>query len=158
MVKTDLDEAFNKLQPFLQVGYSFHKSCVLAMVAYSTLYPYYSSTYPETYDPDFYNRCERERHLVSLVARQNIIKTIKGDKEKGIDGDVPTSFKWLERQEPEDFSSRLQITDGEGGSVNGGVVGLLTQIVNGLTKQEPISPDAGVSAEPEANNPESETA
>lgn len=160
--KANLDEAFTKLQPFLQVGYSFHKACLMALLPYSTLYPYYADSYPETFDEDFHNRCERERNLVNIVARQNIIKVIKGEKDKAgnviVPPSVPDSFKWLERQEPEDFSPGQKITDGQGGPVAGGVVTLLTKIVNGLEKEErAVSPDTSVQSEPETDNPESET-
>ena len=79
--KANLDEVFTKIQPFLQVGYSFHKACVMALVPYSTVYPYFCDAYP-TYDQAFHDKCERERNLVNIVARQNIIQAIKGVKDE----------------------------------------------------------------------------
>lgn len=122
--KVDLQEVFTKIQPFLQVGYSFHKSCIMALVPYSTVIPYYNT------DEDFRNKVERERNLVNIVARQNIIKKIQGKKTKQIidgkevevvvEGDVDTSFAWLSRQEKDEFSTRQEVTGKDGEPVGGG--------------------------------------
>lgn len=103
---TDLEEAFAKLQPFLQVGYSFHKACIMALIPYTTLRFYYNE------DEEFRNKIERERNLVNVVARRNIIKTIN-------EGKVGISLEWLDRMEKDEFSKRTELT-GPGGEALGG--------------------------------------
>lgn len=98
---TDLTEAFTNLQPYLQVGYSFHKACIMALVPYTTLKFYYNE------DEDFRNKIERERNLVNVVARTNIINSIKKGK-------VGNSFEWLDRMEKDEFSKRTELTGKDG--------------------------------------------
>lgn len=89
--KIDLSDAFTKLQPFLQLGYSLHRACIFAEYPYSSLIIYYND------DEVFRNKVERERKLLGVQARRNIAEAIKKKDPK-------MSLEWLERQEPEEFS------------------------------------------------------
>jgi len=111
----NLDEAFTKIQPYLQLGYTFHKACLYAQVPYSTLIVYYTD------DKDFQNKVERERGIVSLTARRNLVNAIRGQDEiKDKDGrllqpkvppDIQVSKEWLETQEKDDWSKRTEVRD-----------------------------------------------
>jgi len=94
--KADLDKCFADLQPYLQMGYSFFKSCLYANVAYSTYIIYYNS------DEEFRNKLERERAKPNLQARKNIIAAL-------MEGDTKISLEWLQAMEKEEFS-RLEMT------------------------------------------------
>lgn len=90
---------FQKLQPFLKAGYSIPKACILAKVSKSTVYNYCKQ------DEDFWNEIERERNLVSIKARYNIIEAINK-------GDVGLSLEWLDRVEKDEFSKKIEISTG----------------------------------------------
>ena len=93
--QADSEECFTKIQPFLQLGYSFHKACLYAQIPYTTYKKYYDE------NEDFHNKIDRERSLISVTARKNIIKTIES-------GDYKASLRWLESFEKEDFSTELK--------------------------------------------------
>jgi hypothetical protein len=95
--KIDLMKEFEKIKPYLQVGYSFHKACVLGRVNYTTLYNYYKE------DEEFRNMVERERSLVNVLARQVIIEKIRDEKDSKL------ALEWLDRMEKDDFSKRLEL-------------------------------------------------
>lgn len=111
----NLDEYFSKIQPFLQLGYSFHKSCLFAEIPYTSLILYYNE------DENFRNKCERERSIVSLTARRNLVNAIKGKEEiRNKDGvilqeaqspSIDVSKEWLETQEKDDWSKRTETLD-----------------------------------------------
>lgn len=96
--KIDLDIAFHKIQPYLQLGYPFHKACLMGEVADSTLYPYYMN------DEEFRKRCDREKGLPGIMARRNLVNAINN-------GDTKISVEWLERVEGEDFAKVQKIED-----------------------------------------------
>jgi hypothetical protein len=97
--KVDLDDAFLKIQPYLQLGYSFHKSCLHAEYPYSTIIPYYND------DEGFRNKVERERTLLNVVARRNISNAINKDKN------LDASRDWLERMESDEFTKVHKVED-----------------------------------------------
>ena len=99
--EVNLDEALQKLQPFLSVGYSLWKACQLANLNYTTYLYYYQN------NADFCSKVEGERSKVNITARKNIINAI----EKG---GVNTSFEWLDRLEKDDFSKRTEIASPDG--------------------------------------------
>lgn len=86
-----LETIFTKIQPYLQLSYSFHKACLLAQIPYSTYKKYFDG------NEDFRNKIEKERSQVSLTARRNIVNKING-------GDTKLSLRWLESFEKEDFN------------------------------------------------------
>lgn len=94
----DLDDTFTKLRPFLQLGYSFHKSCLYAEIPYTTALPYYQEV------EEFRTKIERERILVNVQARRNIFNAIAT-------GDLKVSLEWLEAMEKEEFSKLQEIKD-----------------------------------------------
>lgn len=93
-----LDEVFTKIQPYLQLGYSFHKACLYAQIPYTTYKPYYDE------DEVFRNKIERERTLTNMVARKNLVNAIK-------EGDLKSSLEWLQAHEKEDWSKRQEVQD-----------------------------------------------
>jgi hypothetical protein len=95
--KIDLQAEFEKIKPFLKVGYSLHKACILGRVNYTTLYNYYKE------DEEFRNMVERERNLVNVLARQVIIEKIRDEKDSRL------ALEWLDRMEKDDFSKKLEL-------------------------------------------------
>lgn len=96
--KVDLDIAFTKIQSYLELGYSFHKSCVLAEYPYSSIIIYYN-------DPDddtFRKRCERERSLIGVTARRNLADAVEAK-------DLDASREWLSTQEKDDWNKRQEV-------------------------------------------------
>jgi hypothetical protein len=104
----NLEDSLEKLKPFLQVGYSFWKSCQFAQIAYTTLKFYYDN------DDSFRNKIEYERAKVNILARQNLIKAIQGK-------DTKMSLEWLDRMEKDDFSKRTEITGKDGKELAKGI-------------------------------------
>ncbi len=88
-----LDELFQKIQPWLQLGYSFHKACRYGKVVHETYREYAEA------DLNFLDKVERERTLINTVARKNVFKSIQA-------GNVADSWAWLETQEKDDFSKK----------------------------------------------------
>lgn len=88
-----LDDLFQKIQPWLQLGYSFHKACRYAQEVYETYREYAEA------DLNFLDKVERERTLINTVARKNVFKSIQT-------GNVADSWSWLETQEKDDFSKK----------------------------------------------------
>lgn len=97
-IKGGLDEVFAKLQPFLKVGYSFHKACLFALVPYRTYIDYYND------DEEFRNKIQVEQNKVNIKARENLAAAVN-------DGDPKVSAFWLERQEKEDWAQRKEFKD-----------------------------------------------
>ncbi len=90
-----LEEVFTKIQPYLQLGYSFHKSCLFAQIPYTTYKKYYDENL------NFRNKIERERSQVNLTARRNIVDKINA-------GDTKLSLRWLESFEKDDFGVAIK--------------------------------------------------
>lgn len=96
--KTDLNLSFMALKPYLQLGYSFFKACLLSDQAYTTILPYYQN------DETFRNKIDREKTLPNIVARRNIINALNN-------GDTKISIEWLERMESEEFAKIQKVED-----------------------------------------------
>lgn len=93
--QANLDECFTKIQPYLQLGYSFHKACLYAEIPYTTYKKYYDE------NQDFRNKIDKERSQVNLTARKNIVDRIKT-------GDTKLSLRWLESFENDDFGLKIK--------------------------------------------------
>lgn len=89
-----LEAVFTKIQPYLQLGYSFHKACLYASIPYTTYKKYYDE------NEDFRSKIEREQSQVGLTARRNIVNQINN-------GDTKLSLRWLESFERKDFSTDI---------------------------------------------------
>lgn len=101
LLEKNKKEVLEKIRTFLQVGYSFHKSCILGGVPIRSAYRYYEN------DEKFKSEVELLRNSVSVLARQNIAEAIQNK-------DVKMSLEWLDRVDKDEFSKRLEITGKEG--------------------------------------------
>jgi hypothetical protein len=100
------DEYFEKIKPFLQLGYSLYRACQFAGLSYRVVYNHYQR------NEDFKNKVERERNLVNTQARKILIKAMIGDDK--MPPDPKLALEWLDRMEKDEFSKRIEITGADG--------------------------------------------
>jgi len=100
------DEYFEKIKPFLQLGYSLYRACQFAGLNYRRVYNHYQR------NEDFKNKVERERNLVNTQARKILIKAMIGDDKNPPDPKL--ALEWLDRMEKDEFSKRIEITGADG--------------------------------------------
>jgi hypothetical protein len=100
------DEYFEKIKPFLQLGYSLYRACQFAGLNYKMIYNHYER------NEDFKNKVERERNLVNTQARKILIKAMMGDNK--VPSDPKLALEWLDRMEKDEFSKRIEITGADG--------------------------------------------
>jgi hypothetical protein len=100
------DEYFEKIKPFLQLGYSLYRACQFAGLNYGMVYHHYQR------NEDFKNKVERERNLVNTQARKILIEAMIGNDEKPPDPKL--ALEWLDRMEKDEFSKRIEITGADG--------------------------------------------
>lgn len=94
------DETIRKLEEAFALGCTDGEACYYADIAKSTLYLYQSE------NPKFLERKEALKERPILLARQELIKGLKGSPE--------LALKYLERKLKAEFSLRTELT-GEGG-------------------------------------------
>lgn len=91
------DTILEGLRPYLQLGYSVNKACELTEQDPSTVYKWIQG------DEALSRKVEAWQGMVNAVARQNLVKSIQGDKEKGIEPNLENSKWWLERRDKKEF-------------------------------------------------------
>jgi hypothetical protein len=96
--RIDVEKYFAKIQVYLLLGYSLHKSCLYAEVPYRQLKDYYDE------HEDFRNKVERTRDYPNVRARMTLIFAIE-------QGDVKSAIEWLEAMEKDDFAKRTEVKD-----------------------------------------------
>ena len=92
------------IQPYLELGYSLNKACILAEVEPSTVYKWLEK------DEALSKKVASWRNMVSAVAVKNIVDTIKGNEEAGIKPDIENSKWWLSKKEKETFGNNIDVT------------------------------------------------
>lgn len=100
--RLDVNDLFEDLKPFLQVGYSLYKACILADIPYVTVYRRYNE------DEDFRRKVDRERNMVNVLARQIIIEKMQEER------DPKLAMEWLDRMEKDEFSKKVEIAVSSG--------------------------------------------
>jgi hypothetical protein len=94
------EKIIEAIEPYLKLGYSVNKACILAKIPTSTV-----ATWMEK-DDSLRKKFESWQNMVSAKARETIARSInKGDKQD--------AKWWLERREKKDFSTQ-QIIGGDG--------------------------------------------
>lgn len=102
----DRNEAFARISPFLQLGYSLQMACLLADEAYSTMAMW------AQHDEEFQNRIMREQKKIDAVARLVWFKKIAS-------GNYQAAKDWLEKREKAEMGQSIDITT-NGESINTG--------------------------------------
>ena len=98
------ENILESIRPYLQMGYSINKACILAQIDGSVIYKWCEA------DETLSKKIESWRNMVTAIARQNLVKSIQGDKDKGIPGDIDNSKWWLERTARDEFGKNLDLS------------------------------------------------
>lgn len=88
----DQDIIIESIKPYLQLGYSLKKSCLLAGVAYTTVHTWCRN------NPSLRILFYSYSNLASVKSRQNIVKEIQS-------GSVENSWRWLGHKDT-DFNQK----------------------------------------------------
>jgi|10_taG_2_1085330.scaffolds.fasta_scaffold02700_7 hypothetical protein len=100
----DREEVIEIVKPYLKLGYSVNKSCILAEIPTSTF-----ATWMQN-DEVLRKKVAAWRNNINAIARKNVVESIK-------EGDNNESRWWLERKEKEDFSLRQEHTGKDGEAI-----------------------------------------
>lgn len=90
---------YESLKPFLQLGYSVRKACILAQFPYTTLCEWLKKSDSSRMQLAYW------KATPSIAARQNIVKDIVEKK------DVKSSQWWLETNESKEFNRKINVQE-----------------------------------------------
>ncbi len=96
-------DAVQKLGHAFAIGATIPEACDYADIAPRTYYYWVSK------NDELLQYFERMRQKLPLVAKDNIATEIRGNKEKGIKGDIGLSRWLIERQQPEQYGETLNL-------------------------------------------------
>ena len=106
--KEQREKILESLKPYLKLGYSVNKACILAEVEPSTVYRWLRK------DETLSRKVTSWQNMITAMARRNVVSSIRGKKDEDgnyiIKPDVEQSKWWLERQAREEFGRNVDIT------------------------------------------------
>lgn len=91
----DKEKILEALKPYLQLGYSVNRACILAQITNSTIWTWIER------EPELRVKIRSWQNMVSAKSREVIVKSIQANNKED-------AKWWLERREKKSFSTRTE--------------------------------------------------
>lgn len=131
--RADIDEYFDRIEPYLRIDCSIHEACLEAKVPYTTVVDYYKQ------DLDFRNKVDAAKNYAVVAARQVVVKAVAN-------GDTNLAFAYLRSKRPDEFATKTRVE--HEGEVDVNFSAEFKETVDMFSSPPPLEATAKVVAEP----------